>query len=127
MKKNRLGKNDIRLILILVAIALICGLVIHFVAGKSGSQVVITVDGDEYGTYSLMKNQEIPIIIDGVTTNVVTVENGHADMTDADCPDKLCVHQSAISRTNQTIVCLPNKVVVRVIGGNSGAYDSIAR
>ncbi|MFR5116202.1 MAG: NusG domain II-containing protein [Eubacterium sp.] len=31
-------------------------------------------------------------------------------MISADCPDKLCVNQHAISSNGETIVCLPNKV-----------------
>ena len=46
-------------------------------------------------------------------------------MTEADCPDQLCVHQRAISKQKQTIVCLPNRVVVEVIGGEDAGLDSI--
>jgi hypothetical protein len=72
-------------------------------------------------------SQEVDIVIDGVTTNVLVIEDGKADMTDADCPDRLCVHQRAISRNNETIVCLPNKVVVQVTGGEESEFDSIAK
>jgi hypothetical protein len=49
-------------------------------------------------------------------------------MTQADCPDKLCVHQKAISATGETIVCLPNKVVVEIAGETEDAeFDTIAK
>ena len=63
-----------------------------------------------------MWTRRIPIQKDGKTTNLLVIKDGKADVTEADCPDKLCVHQKAISKTNETIVCLPNKVVVQVIG-----------
>ena len=63
----------------------------------------------------------------GKTTNLLVIKDGKADVTEADCPDKLCVHQKAISKTNETIVCLPNKVVVQVIGAGESELDSIAR
>ena len=87
----------------------------------------VTVDGSVYGIYALVEEQEIPIVQDGVTTNVLTIRDGKADMTEADCPDKLCVHQKAISKNHEMIVCLPNKVVVEVTGSEENGFDSIAR
>lgn len=103
--------------------------VIFSVVGKKedGAYVLVTIDGETYGTYSLWDEQEIPIIQNGVTTNVLVIEDGIADMTEADCPDKLCVHQKAISKNNETIVCLPNKVVVQVMGSEESGFDSIAK
>ena len=54
----------------------------------------------------------------------VTIENGKADMISADCPDKLCVNQHAISSNGETIVCLPNKVVVEVEDGEEAQFDT---
>ena len=54
-------------------------------------------------------------------------KDGTADITEADCPDKLCVHQRAISKTKETIVCLPNKVVVEVTGSEESELDSVAK
>ena len=82
----------------------------------TGASVEVIVDGAIYGTYPLDVDKEIPIQKDGKTTNLLVIKDGKADVTEADCPDKLCVHQKAISKTNETIVCLPNKVVVQVIG-----------
>ena len=48
-------------------------------------------------------------------------------MIEADCPDQLCVHQKAISKDRETIVCLPNKVVVEVKSKTESEFDSIAK
>lgn len=93
----------------------------------TGASVEVTVDGAIYGTYPLDVDKEILIQKDGKTTNLLVIKDGKADVTEADCPDKLCVHQKAISKTNETIVCLPNKVVVQVIGTGESELDSIAR
>ena len=68
----------------------------------------ITVNGEEYGTYSLAKDQVIKIN----DTNVCEIKNGEVKMTEADCPDHLCMKQKAVDSTGGTIVCLPNKVVI---------------
>lgn len=84
-----------------------------------GSYAVVTQDGKEYGRYSLEEKQEI-LIND---TNLLKIENGVADMIEANCPDKLCVHQKAIQKKGETIVCLPNKVVVEI--GGEAVYNEI--
>ncbi len=75
--------------------------------GSHGS-IRITVDGKEYGTYSLAKDQTIKIN----DTNVCEIKNGKAHMLSAECPDHLCMKQKAIDEKGGTIVCLPNKVVI---------------
>ena len=85
----------------------------------------VTVDGAIYGTYPLDVDKEIPIQKDGKTTNLLVIKDGKADVTEADCPDKLCVHQRAISKYHESIICLPNKVVVEVTDGDNGDYDAI--
>lgn len=125
--KKRIGRNDIIFITVLVVAVLGVAGLFYLRPQETGAQVVITVDGETYGTYSLTKDQEVPIVIEGVTTNLLVIEDGAADMIEADCPDKLCVHQKAISKNNETIVCLPNKVVVQVTGSEESGFDSIAK
>ena len=127
MNNHKFGSNDIVLLIGILSIAFVILVVISIFVTKDGDEVVITVDGKVYRTYALSEEQEIPIIIDGVTTNVLTISDGKAKMTEADCPDKLCMHQKAISKTNESIVCLPNKVVVTVDSKSESEFDSIAR
>ncbi len=49
-----------------------------------------------------------------VGTNVILVEKGQVSMSDADCPDGLCIKQGAITGDARPIVCLPNNVVVKL-------------
>ncbi|MCI5713616.1 MAG: NusG domain II-containing protein [Lachnospiraceae bacterium] len=128
MSKKRFGKNDILFIGGILGIALLFMLLVFFLQNKEGACVEVTVDEKVYGTYDLNENQEIPITIDGEVTNVLTIKDGKAKMTDADCPDHLCMHQKAISKEKETIVCLPNKVVAEVTGSKEKQeFDSIAR
>ena len=125
--RARMKKKDI-IFLVVVFIGL-AGIAAGFYLTHqdTGASVEVTVDGAIYGTYPLDVDKEIPIQKDGKTTNLLVIRDGKADVTEADCPDKLCVHQKAISKTNETIVCLPNKVVVQVIGAGESELDSIAR
>lgn len=125
--RRRIGRNDLIFIAVLAVVVLGIAGAFYLRQGGQGAEVTVTVDGEVYGTYSLSEAQEVPIIIDGVTANLLVIAENQADMTEADCPDKLCVHQKAISKTNETIVCLPNKVVVQVVGSEESGFDSIAK
>ncbi|MBR5507372.1 MAG: NusG domain II-containing protein [Clostridia bacterium] len=46
--------------------------------------------------------------------NIIFVENGQISVIEADCPDKLCIKQGAISNGARPIVCLPNNVVIKL-------------
>lgn len=124
---KRLSRNDIIFIVVLVVV--VCGVaaVSYLRPQNTGAQVVVTVDGEEYGRYSLDEDIKVPIVQHGVTTNLLVIKEGQADMVDADCPDRLCVHQKAISKNHETIVCLPNKVVAEVVGSEESGFDTIAK
>nr|WP_297874469.1 NusG domain II-containing protein [uncultured Blautia sp.] len=81
--------------------------------GNSEAQKLrITVLGKEYGVYSLDEDQVIKI----GDTNVCEIKDKKVTMISAECPDQLCIHQGPIRLQGETIVCLPNKVVLEVTG-----------
>ena len=90
---------------------------------KSGESVIVEVNGEFFGTYALAKDAEIPIN----DTNCIIIEDSTVRMTEAECPDHLCIRQGTISKDGQMIVCLPNRVTVRIAGdaGANGAQDEI--
>ena len=82
-----------------------------------------TENGEVYGTYSLAENQTVKIQT-GHGTNVLVIENGSVHMEEADCPDGYCKRQGTISRVNETIVCLPHKLVAEVESDGSTTDDA---
>lgn len=56
--------------------------------------------------------------------NVVHIENDVVIMKEANCKDKLCVKSKPITHNGETIVCLPNKVVLMIIGGDYTDEDA---
>lgn len=82
----------------------------------AGAAVEVTVDGKVYATLPL--DTPATLEIPGVGgVNTLVIAEGRATVTHADCPDEVCVRTPAISRTGQSIVCLPHRVVVTVVGG----------
>ncbi len=52
--------------------------------------------------------------------NTVLVEPGRICVSQADCPDQVCVHQGWIETGVVPVVCLPNELVIRITGGDGG-------
>ena len=121
----KMKKRDIGLIGIVLLIAFLFWL-IPYIRGQftyKEAQLRITVDGEEYGVYSLEEDQVIHI----GDTNVCVIKDGYVSMTEADCPDHLCMKQKRISKEGGTIVCLPNRVVLEITGDESlDAPDVVA-
>lgn len=93
---------------------------------EEGAFVVIEIDGEETARYSLteVRTEEI---MTSQGTNRLVIENGFAEVTEADCPDRLCVNQSAIRYQGESIICLPHKVTVRIEGGERSGVDAVAQ
>ena len=75
---------------------------------RSHNTIRITVDGKEFGTYSLSKDQVIHI----GDTNVCEIKDGKVTMIEATCPDHYCMKQKAVDEHGGSIIGLPNKVVI---------------
>ena len=105
-------KRDIILIASILAVAIALFLIVELTK-EEGAGVTVKVDGVKVAEYSLTADGTYPL---NGGTNILVIENGKAYLTDANCPDKLCVHQGKISMTGETITCLPNKLTVTVFG-----------
>lgn len=118
-------KREIIFIIAILVFAIILWCSLSLIQKGKYDSVRITVDGKEFGTYSLSKNQVITI----GETNVCEIRDGKIKMTKADCPDHLCMKQKAVGNSGGTIVCLPNKVVIEGVkaadsGDTSPEFDT---
>ena len=86
----------------------------------------MSVDGQEVAAFPLDVDITYDIEGAGGGRNLLVIEGGQAYLSDASCPDLLCVHMGKISRAGQSIICLPNKVTVEIRGKEkSEEYDTI--
>ncbi len=107
------------LIIVLAAFCVLC--VAVFFALKympSGSVAVITVDGEEYERIDLQSVKEAYDleISTKYGTNVVHVEPGAISVSSASCPDHVCVKQGKMTGGGIPIVCMPNRLVIKMEG-----------
>lgn len=121
-------KADVLLGLFLILTCL-ASLLLLGKTGMAGSTVHVTVDGKPYGSYDLAEDRQIEIKqeSDGQPhRNVIEIKDGGVAMVKSDCKNQVCVHEGRIKKSNQTIVCLPNHVVVTISGGDTGGIDAIS-
>lgn len=124
--KKRFGKNDVIFISFLVLFCVGVCVAVYKGGAVEGSTISITIDGAEYGTYSLLEEQTITIEQEG-HINIIEIKDGEAYMKEASCPDQLCVDQNEISFDKESIICLPNKVVITVTSDMESDLDGIVR
>ena len=92
---------------------------------EKGAVAVIYVDGEEYKSLPLDTDAQERVQTE-YGLNIITIKDGYADCVEADCKDKLCVDQRKINKVNQTIVCLPHKLVVEIEGAETSKIDSVS-
>lgn len=121
MLKKILGNKKLCSDIILVAVLLVISLsvlLIFFINRTEGDMVVVSVDGVKVAEYSLS--------IDGVYylnngSNVLVIEDNTAYVREATCPGfQDCVEMGKIRFVGESIVCLPNKVVIEIQGEGDG-------
>ena len=114
VKKHHL-RNDIILIVV-VLIAAAAGLLYLNFFRSTGDTVTVTVDGKIYGDYPLSENrtEDIYTGVDNFNLNRLVICDGKAYMETATCPDGICVAHKPVFRDGESIICLPNRVVITV-------------
>lgn len=120
----KISKIDI----IIIGTIVVAGILLYFgiiFTKSNGNTVVIYVDGKEYAEYPLEKDGKY-IIDRGGVKNVVVIEDGTVKMESASCDNQICVKHKWISKDGESIICLPNKVVVEVRSEKNNAIDSVA-
>lgn len=86
-----------------------------------GDRAVLYQNGQPLQTFSLQQNQVVAF--DHFT---IEVSNGAIGIIESDCPQKICVHTGKISNPAQTIVCVPNRVIIEVITGHTQELNAVS-
>ena len=80
-----------------------------------GGELVTRLPLDRDGTYE----------VEGDYHNTVTVKDGKVAVTHSDCPGGDCLHSGWISTAGRSIVCLPNRMEIRLTGAESDGVDIV--
>ena len=105
---------------LLFAVIVIGGLLLYRGLGRGeGTVAVISVNGEELERVDLSKvRKEYDLEISTeYGNNTVHIEPGAISVTAADCPDHVCVMQGKLSSSGIPIICMPNRLVISIEGG----------
>jgi len=111
MKSNRFW---LLLIGALVLVSLGAMLVVTLLQ-QEGDRVLIYQHGELIHTLPLDQDQSLRIEGAHGLYNLVTIQDGEVWVSEASCPDQVCVRHGPTHDTADPIVCLPNELVVQVI------------
>lgn len=115
-------KADLILLCVIIGIGAILGLVL-LLTRSAGASVQIRVDGKVVQTFPLSVDRSYTINGAEGGINELVIENNSARLIGADCPDALCVNMGTIRYNGESIICLPHKAVIEVIGGQAPEAD----
>jgi hypothetical protein len=117
----RLSVSDLLVIVVLLAAPVY--VLASLLRGKAGPVEVRILHGDEL-VKTLPLNRDTTVLVTGSGVRVkVESRAGRVRVAESNCPNQLCVRAGWVSRPGRTIVCLPNKVLVELRGGQS-EYDA---
>ena len=120
-------KQDVFLGAGILALALVLYGLFRLLSGGEGAYALVSVGGREQGRYSLEEDLELDIAGADGGYNHLSIQDGVVSVTEADCPDKLCVYQKSIRYSGEMIVCLPHQLVIEIQNGQEASLDGIAQ
>ena len=110
------------IILVVICAALAAAGFYERATGETPVMAQIYLEGALVREAPLLRDAAFPVA--GAYTNTITVADGKIAVTDTDCPGRDCSHMGWISGGGESIVCLPNKMEIRLSG--SETVDAVA-
>ena len=124
-EKKRLRRNDVIFIAVLLAVVMIAGACLYFFRGE-GNTVTVSVDGQVIATYPLNVDRVEDIHTGEDGLNRLVIKDGKAYVETASCPDGICAAHRPVGYGGESIICVPNKVVVEIRTASKNQPDIIA-
>lgn len=93
---------------------------------QPGSMVIIEVA--EKVLYQVNINEPQELTVTGpIGETMIKIDEGAAQVTQSDCPEKICIKTGKIRHEGEIIVCVPNRVVIRINGKRNNLFDVITQ
>lgn len=125
----KLKKGDIIIGLVLI-LALGAWMLSNYISNRTAvDNVVIEINGTTYNKIPVTQINKEQLIHINLENNkyidIIAAPSG-VWVKDVICPDKLCQKTGTINKAGQSIVCLPNKVVIYYEGEQNSEVDNVA-
>ncbi|HPK63686.1 MAG TPA: NusG domain II-containing protein [Sphaerochaeta sp.] len=112
------------LVIILLCAAAV-GFFVFALGQNTGNGYVSVQTADGVYRYSL-KNDRSVTVTGPLGDTIIEIRGGKARIVDSACPNKTCTFQSPIDRSGSFIACLPNHVLLTVVGPMPQEIDDVA-
>ena len=91
---------------------------------SKGDWVVVTVNQKE--TIRLPLDQDQKTHVKGpIGLTEIEVKNGHARIISSPCKNKVCIKSGYIRYSERLAACIPNRVVIRIVGKSHRGVDAV--
>lgn len=116
MSRRPIARGDIMLIVAGIVVAALLWAAFELVRDSGpGRVVVVNVVGVDVERIALAGGERSSRTVRGqIGRSTFEIVNGRVRMVSSDCPDKTCIKMGWASQPGQVIVCLPNRVVLKV-------------
>lgn len=121
------SKGDKFIIFFVILLAVISYVLFSvFLFGDIAETLEVFADGKLYATYNLVSaKEEVVEIKTKYGTNLLKINQNGAEMIKASCPDKRDVKMGKITKAGQVLICVPNRVVVKLTSQKKAEVDRV--
>ena len=109
-------KRDIMILCILLGIGIAIYVLVFLFWQDKGVSVKITHEGKTVAQLPLDKDNVYRFEDTDGQFNQIVINNGFVSIDEASCPDKRCVKHQKIQKAGESIICIPNEIVVAIDG-----------
>ena len=103
-------------------------LVLLIAGGGQGEGAAVRITGDGGFERLAPLDSDIRVEVAGpLGATVVEIAGGEARVLSSPCPHELCVKMGAVRTPGRAVVCVPNRVVVTVVGDGPTPTDAVTR
>jgi hypothetical protein len=122
----KVSKVDWILAVLILAASVVIFLSLSGKGSQAGASALLYCNGTLAGSYDLSHDRVVTQEAGGHKIQM-EISAGRIHIVDSDCPRQICKHAGWISRPNQAIVCVPNKILIEIKGAaGAGGCDAVS-
>lgn len=111
-------RGDIKIIIMVVLLTIASYLTVFFI-GTSSDERILRITQDQVIIHEVILSDDYEQVFEikyKDEYNKVFVRDNQVWVEIASCHNQVCVRQKPISRIGETIVCIPHKLIIEIIG-----------